>query len=282
MVKQASEHIESGVSPTADDWPGGPILAVLLDVDGTLYRPRPLQLRMAFELLLLPLSGRSIRGAVATWRIIAAFRRLREGLRGRPFGGEPLDRVQYLVASAETGLPIDEVEQVVRTWIQERPLRHLIGAALPGVAETLDAIAERGAKVGFLSDYPVAGKVRALGLGRHLESGVAFCTTDEAIGMFKPDPRGFEVAAEMLGLPPAAILYVGDRPSVDAAGAVRAGMPCAIIAAAGSRRFDETGRHAGARAFEGYAALWNVIERWVAGADALTRRPETTDEGSTR
>ena len=266
MVKQPSEHIEAEVGPAADNWPGGPIRAVLLDVDGTLYRPRPLQARMALELLLLPLTGRSIRGAVATWRIIAAFRRLREGLRGRPMGGEPLDRVQYLVASAETGLPVDEVEQVVLRWIQERPLRHLSGAALPGVSDTLDAIAERGAKVGFLSDYPVAGKVRALGLGQHLESGVVLCTTDEAIGTFKPDPRGFEVAAEMLGLPPAEILYVGDRPSVDAAGAARAGMPCAIIAAAGSRRFEETGRHAGARAFAGYDALWGTIEEMVMGA----------------
>jgi putative hydrolase of the HAD superfamily len=51
------------------------------------------------------------------------------------------------------------------------------------------------------------------------------------VNAFKPHPRGFLAAAERWGLAPDSILYVGDRPEVDAVGAAAAGMRCVVIGA---------------------------------------------------
>lgn len=261
-----AEAIDHGPPETRSTWPTAPIRALLLDVDGTLYRPRPVRLRMGAELALLPLAAGSPASAVSVWRIVAAFRRLREGLRDRPADGEPLERAQLEAAASATGRPVEEVAAVVEEWILRRPLRHLAAAVAPDASAVLDRAAAAGAAIGFLSDYPVVDKVRALGLERHLGGGVALCTTDPAIDAFKPDPRGFELAAERFGLPPAEVLYVGDRPAVDAAGAARAGMPCAILAPSGSRRAADAARYPGTRAVDGFAALWAAVGARIARA----------------
>ena len=56
--------------------------------------------------------------------------------------------------------------------------------------------------------------------------------SDPEIDAFKPSPRGFLRACELWDLEPADVLFVGDRPEVDAAGAAAAGMPCVIIGSA--------------------------------------------------
>jgi putative hydrolase of the HAD superfamily len=48
-------------------------------------------------------------------------------------------------------------------------------------------------------------------------------------GCFKPDKRIFQAACESLGLPPQAILHVGDDPELDVRGAVNAGKRSAWI-----------------------------------------------------
>ena len=58
-----------------------PIQAVLFDLDGTLYRQRPLRLRMMAALAMAPLQLGSLREARTTWRAIRSFRSVRESLR---------------------------------------------------------------------------------------------------------------------------------------------------------------------------------------------------------
>ena len=58
----------------------------------------------------------------------------------------------------------------------------------------------------------------------------ALCATDPEINAFKPYPKGFLHACTLWGLRPEEVLYVGDRPEVDAVGALNAGMPCVILA----------------------------------------------------
>lgn len=81
-------------------------------------------------------------------------------------------------------------------------------------------------------------KVEAVGLGRLLDH---FTASSEA-GAAKPDPLIFRLVCEDLGLPPAEVAYVGDRPDVDAEGAVKAGLvgvwldrPGAMLSANGGR-----------------------------------------------
>jgi FMN phosphatase YigB (HAD superfamily) len=58
---------------------------------------------------------------------------------------------------------------------------------------------------------------------------LALCATDPDINAFKPHPKGFLHACRHWGVPPEEVLYIGDRPEVDAVGAATASMPCAIL-----------------------------------------------------
>ncbi|HXG41626.1 MAG TPA: HAD family hydrolase [Dehalococcoidia bacterium] len=60
--------------------------------------------------------------------------------------------------------------------------------------------------------------------------------TSERAGALKPDPRIFRALLDRLGLPPAAVLYVGDNPLPDVLGARRAGLRVAWLDREGRRR----------------------------------------------
>jgi len=196
---------------------------VLFDLDGTLYRQRPLRLLMALELLTLPLTGPG--KAVARLRALRAFRTAQEQLRHAASGSAP--RSQAETAAAASGLAVAEVEALVADWMVRRPLKYLPFCRAAGLTALLAQLDAAGIRAGILSDYPADMKLRALGLDKRFWP--VLCATDTEIGAFKPSPRGYRRACELWGLDPADVLYVGDRLDVDAAGAAAAGMRCAII-----------------------------------------------------
>jgi HAD superfamily hydrolase (TIGR01549 family) len=192
--------------------------AVLLDVDGTLYHQGPLRLCMALELVA---SGRR------SWSAIRAFRRVREDLRDLGVAEAPLVRLQSQLTAERQGMPVEEVEAAVSEWIYRRPLKYLLRCRRRGIEGFLDYLESRGISAGVFSDYPAREKLEALQLAAKIS--LVACATDTEINAFKPHPRGFLWSCQRWGLEPAEVLYVGDRPEVDAAGAAKAGMPCAIL-----------------------------------------------------
>lgn len=204
-----------------------PLRAVLFDVDGTLYYQQRLRLLVMAELALLPLEARSFARARRTWRILRVFREVREELRGRGAGEESLADLQYTEAARVLGEERARVEAVVGEWMHSRPLKYLRIARRRGLRDLLGLLEARGILVGALSDYPAREKLEALGIARSFS--LVLSTTDPEINAFKPHPRGFTRACELWGIRPGEALYVGDRPSVDAAGAAGAGMRCAIF-----------------------------------------------------
>lgn len=68
-------------------------------------------------------------------------------------------------------------------------------------------------------------KIEALGLDRR----TSCIFVSETFGIQKPDPAIFHAGAACLGIPPADILFVGDNPIADIAGARAAGMPAAWL-----------------------------------------------------
>jgi FMN phosphatase YigB (HAD superfamily) len=211
-----------------------PIRAVLLDVDGTLYYQERLRALMALELCTLPAVQRSGRAAYEVWRALRTFRRVREELRG---GGEAevcLARWQYVAAAQRAGWPTTAMETLVTEWLYQRPVKYLPLCRRRGLMAFLTCLAHRGMPVGVFSDYPVLDKLRGLGCAERMS--VALCATDPEINAFKPSPKGFLRACTLWGLRPDEVLYIGDRPEVDAVGAANAGMPCAILAHWASRR----------------------------------------------
>ena len=212
--------------------PPGAYAAVLFDLDGTLYRQGPLRRRMLGELARSPLRV----GPRATWRVVRrlrVFRRVREELRelGRP--AEPLVELQYRVPAERLGEAPEAVRGTVEEWMYARPLPFLARCARPDLAPLLDRLAGLGMRLGVFSDYPVEEKLVALGVRRRFD--LALCAVEPDVNAFKPHPRGFQLAAERWNLEPERVLYVGDRPEVDARGARAAGMSCVLVGARAER-----------------------------------------------
>jgi HAD superfamily hydrolase (TIGR01549 family) len=192
----------------------------LCDLDGTLYRPGPVQRAMALELL--------ARGLFGPLRSVRAFRRAHEALRER-FRSDPdyrpADpfRAQLELASAASGIPPERLADHVQRWMFERPQRHLARALRHDLLAELEAFAAAGGRLALVSDYPAAGKLRAMGLERRFEVVVA---SGEPGGprRLKPDPEGYLLAAAALGAEPGDCLVIGDRDDADGAAARAAGM----------------------------------------------------------
>ncbi|HEU4630967.1 MAG TPA: HAD family hydrolase [Gemmatimonadaceae bacterium] len=207
--------------------------AVLLDVDGTLYDPHRLRRAMLWRLLRFGLRRPWALPAVV--RVVRAYRMALEGLRGEIEGetAEPLGTAQLRAAARRAGVPESRVREIVARWMEVEPLELLAACARPGLVPFLQRAARAGVRVGVVSDYPAAAKLERLGVTALV--AVVVCAQDDEVGRAKPDPRGLLLAARRLAVSPAEVVYVGDRPEVDAAAAAAAGMRCAIIGAAARR-----------------------------------------------
>lgn len=96
----------------------------------------------------------------------------------------------------------------------------------PGVRRTLLRLARSGVSMGVLTDAPrfkAYQRLDAAGLVDFFD----FVLTHTDHGELKPAERPFREALDLLGLPPQAVLMVGDWPDRDMEGARRVGMPTA-------------------------------------------------------
>jgi HAD superfamily hydrolase (TIGR01549 family) len=131
------------------------------------------------------------------------------------------------MTAERAGMERAALERTIEEWISRRPLRYLRAARRPGLLSLLAFLDARGIAAGVFSDYPVASKLEALGVAQRFS--VALAATDPEINAFKPHPRGFLRACELLRLAPEEVLYVGDRADTDHAGAVAAGLASVVL-----------------------------------------------------
>jgi FMN phosphatase YigB (HAD superfamily) len=210
---------------------GSDVRAVLFDVDGTLYDQTLLRAAMVAELSTIGCLPRGPLSPSRLWRLLSAFRRIREELRDVNPGSVDLESEQYRRAAEAAGVSEAQARAAVDEWIFTRPLKYLPLSRRRGVVATFRALRDRGLQVGVFSDYPAAAKLAALDLSSFVTLEV--CATDAAVNAFKPHARGFLHACAIWGLPPERVIYVGDRPEVDAVGAAGAGMRCLIVGGGG-------------------------------------------------
>jgi FMN phosphatase YigB (HAD superfamily) len=98
------------------------------------------------------------------------------------------------------------------------------GDLYPDARPCLVALRARGLRIGIAANQPD----RAAEIGRTLGIELDLLATSAAWGVEKPSPAFFARIAAELGLPPAAIAYVGDRVDNDVGPAAAAGM-CAVF-----------------------------------------------------
>jgi putative hydrolase of the HAD superfamily len=98
---------------------------------------------------------------------------------------------------------------------------------LPYALKVLTELRERKIKIGLVSncsvDVPEVWPETPF--GPCLDAIIFSCQ----VGLSKPDPRIYQLAAEKLGVKPADILYVGDGSSQELSGALAAGMHPVLI-----------------------------------------------------
>jgi len=195
-----------GVEREHDAW--------LVDLDGTLYSPRPVKLAMLAEL------------ALSGWSAVTTLRRFRsehEVLRHTRDPSANPYRLQLERTARALGLEPSQVELRVQEWMLERPQKWLKRFRRVALLRELSAFRQAGGRLAVVSDYPARQKLRALGCERLFDAVIA---NGEEGGprWLKPHPAGLLSASERLGVPPARCLVLGDRIDADGEAARRAGM----------------------------------------------------------
>lgn len=248
----AARHtsLAAGQPPAAPAEPL-PVQAWLVDLDGTLYHAGPVRLCMAAELLLC---------APAWIGPIRRFRKLHELVRqggqddkapappGRlpppasdadvpaqpdgsrppeppfshPHAADPYQR-QVLLAAQQLRCDAGWLAAGLEEWMQRRPGKWLRLFRRRNLLRALAQFRAQGGRTALVSDYPARAKLAALGVAELFEVVVA---SGEPGGprRLKPDPEGYLLAAQRLGVPPAACLVLGDRDDADGQAARAAGM----------------------------------------------------------
>ncbi|MCI6672880.1 MAG: HAD family hydrolase [Sphaerochaetaceae bacterium] len=208
------------------------IKAVAFDVDGTLYPQRSYYWRMFLAGVKAPLLAWAYNRARRAYRIEQASRpTVPENRAGY------LDRLSRLMLGSlhrkATRRSVDRMGKLVdvvfyaswRRLYQAVPERR-------GMRETLHALKERGYTIAVLSDFPLEGKLKALGV----DDVVDVALSSEDIGYLKPDPRVFSKLVSCINLEPQEVLYVGDSYRKDVLGARGAGLHSCLITSGRKKR----------------------------------------------
>ncbi|MBI1723922.1 MAG: HAD-IA family hydrolase [Gemmatimonadetes bacterium] len=130
--------------------------------------------------------------------------------------------IHFAAMLGALGLTEDEFQVVAPEIAREHRRRNLWSNPLPGTAEGLAALNRRGLIVGCVSNAD--GAVDRLLERVGLLGALRFVVDSGKVGIEKPDPRIFEIALKLAGLPAAEVVYVGDLYPVDVVGARRAGL----------------------------------------------------------
>jgi REG-2-like HAD superfamily hydrolase len=204
-----------------------PLRAVFLDIGDTVMRPNPSWehiYAIAFEEHGVNVSLEELRDALR-----AAYHHGGWGFEG---GFEPSEDTSFRrtveidqAAIAELGIGampesffrrLSELFMLVSNW-------HVF----PDVMPALDAIRERGLKIGAVSNW--VWQLPELMHSLELVSQFDFIAASARVGFEKPHPQIFRYALEQAGVEPGEAIHVGDHLDADVAGAQGVGIAPVLI-----------------------------------------------------
>jgi putative hydrolase of the HAD superfamily len=205
--------------------PSVQLRGVLLDLDDTLLDHRGAVAR-ALDEWLPTLGVASTPELFELWdelqeRHLAAWRERRI-----TFGEQRRRRLRDFLPAIRVRYADEELDTIFETGYlraYEQSYR-----AFPDVPAALTAIADAGLVTAVLTNGATIqqhDKLARVGLAGRV--GPVF--TVEDLGVAKPDPEAFRLACERWGLPPAAVLSVGDNHALDVLPARRAGLRAAHL-----------------------------------------------------
>ncbi len=192
---------------------------ILLDMDGTLYYQRPLQLCMGLWMIKNALFAK---GGMKELKTVLAFRKLREHWEG----SDNVDTKQYEMLAKEQNMSAEKVQAAVQKWIYELPLRYLARFADKTLITYAKEWMAAGKKVAVYSDYPSEDKQSVLGIAEI----AGFYGGQKEIGALKPAPDGILYIMEAYGVQDKSkVLMIGDRMCKDGEAAIGADVDYLIL-----------------------------------------------------
>lgn len=173
--------------------------ALILDMDGTLYRQLPVRIGMAKELFfhyLFRLNRIS--------ELIAIYKYRKSYERGQL--QTPNDNIVY--------------------WMEKRPKKYIRFYRNKKLIALTEEMQKQGVKIVVYSDYPLEEKLDALS---PFKPNYYFSANDADIQCLKPDPQGLLHIINVLDIPKKDILFIGDRYEKDGLCAQEAGIDYLIL-----------------------------------------------------
>ncbi len=134
---------------------------------------------------------------------------------------------------AEALAPWKEVDEELFQAYRVEKLRAVEGLALfDDALDSIRLLRSRGLRVGLLTNGPATLQRQKIDVTR-IEPELHAVAISEEIGVAKPEPAAFQLAAGMIDCEPGEVAMVGDSPQNDIAGALRAGMALAVLVTRG-------------------------------------------------
>jgi putative hydrolase of the HAD superfamily len=185
------------------------IRAVTFDVGGTLIEPWP-SVGHIYAEVAARCGAKGLSSALLNRRFIAAWRAAKH------FGHSRADW-SALVDATFRGLTDRPPSRTFFPELYSRFAEPTAWRIFEDVVPTLEALAARGLKLGVISNWderlrPLLERLR---LTHYFEAIVV----SREVGCSKPSRAIFDQAIRKMGLPPEAVLHVGDEPSTDVRGA---------------------------------------------------------------
>lgn len=137
---------------------------------------------------------------------------------------ECLEVAQYQWGARRSHVDENKVRQVIREWMENKPLNFLLQFRFADVLPFMDWLLKREIQIAYFSDYPAQKKLTVL----QVPSGITVCATDTKVNRLKPDPTGLKIITQKLNLSPSSCLMIGNRDDRDGEAARRIGMPYLI------------------------------------------------------
>ncbi len=203
---------------------------IILDLDGTLYYQKPVRLFMGMELALGMLVSKSVRKQVG---IIRKVRNIREDWEDICAAEKlhvsdqslDLERAQFHYVAQLLGCSLEEVEEAISYWMDERPLKYVSFFRDRNLCEKIQQWRDQGVVVAVYSDNLIKGKTKALSVTLDYE----FSAYDQGIGCMKPNPKGITHILQVCQIKPEDAIMIGDRMEKDGEAAQGAGIDYLIL-----------------------------------------------------
>lgn len=200
-----------------------PLQAVLFDLDDTLHDDtrayREAAERVSREVAL----ERGIAPERLTAAYISQADNFWQGLTTEVFGTPLIGLRTQMWAAALQSVGLGDPALAVRCADAYHRHRRDVLALFPGAALLLARLRERGIKLAMITNGFADTHREKIAL-LSLEASFDEILIADEVGMLKPDPRIFRLAAHRLGVPAEACAMVGDRFERDVTGAQAAGM----------------------------------------------------------